>query len=123
MKQIAKFLILLLSISTFSQGPWTQEKGKFYTQLSFTTISNYNTLFGDSEYILQRNITDNTLQFYGEYGVSEKTTLLVNLPLKFIKTEGFNNDANNVYTQTEESLDGLEIYQGFYCTQPNLIIA
>ncbi len=103
MKNIIKIVLLFISISAFAQGPWTKEKGAFYTQLSFTTIPSYNTLFGDPEYKLQRNITDNTLQFYGEYGLSEKTTLLVNLPLKLIKTEGFNNDANNVFTQIEES--------------------
>jgi hypothetical protein len=113
MKNILKIVVLLMSISTFSQGPWTKEKGKFYTQLSFTTIPSYNTLFGDPEYKLQRNVTDNTLQFYGEYGLSDKTTLLVNIPLKFINTEGFNTNANNVFTQIEEtsktSLGNIEI--------------
>ena len=113
MKNILKIVVLLMSISTFSQGPWTKEKGKFYTQLSFTTIPSYNTLFGDPEYKLQRNVTDNTLQFYGEYGLSDKTTLLVNIPLKCINTEGFNTNANNVFTQIEEtsktSLGNIEI--------------
>jgi hypothetical protein len=113
MKNILKIVVLLMSISTFSQGPWTKEKGKFYTQLSFTTIPSYNTLFDDPEYKLQRNVTDNTLQFYGEYGLSDKTTLLVNIPLKFINTEGFNNNANDVFTQIEEtsktSLGNIEI--------------
>jgi hypothetical protein len=84
MKQIAKLLILLVSISAFSQGPWTQEKGKFYTQFSFSTIPSYDTLFGDPELEIDGKISDNTLQFYGEYGVSDKTTLIVNLPLKLI---------------------------------------
>ncbi len=113
MKNILKIVVLLMSISTFSQGPWTKEKGKFYTQLSFTTIPSYNTLFGDPEYNLQRNVTDNTLQFYGEYGISDKTTLLVNIPLKLINTEGFNTNANDVFTQIEEtsktSLGNIEI--------------
>ncbi|MEO9572101.1 MAG: hypothetical protein ABJH82_14525 [Polaribacter sp.] len=84
MKQIASFLILFISISAFSQGPWTQEKGKFYTQISFSTISNYDELFGDPDYKIEGKISDNTLQFYGEYGLSDKTTLIVNLPLKSI---------------------------------------
>lgn len=113
MKHLTKLLFLFISIAAYSQSPWTQKEGKFYTQLSFTTISNYNTLFGDPEYKLQRNVTDNTLQVYGEYGISDKTTLLLNLPLKLIKTAGFNNDANDVFTQTEEnsksSIGNLEI--------------
>ncbi|MBC8755389.1 hypothetical protein H2O64_11930 [Kordia sp. YSTF-M3] len=86
MKKIFVFIAILSSSFTFSQSPWTQEKGKFYTQLSFSTISNYDEVFGDPEYQTDREITDNTLQFYGEYGLSSKTTLLLNLPIKFIKT-------------------------------------
>ncbi|ARV15749.1 hypothetical protein [Polaribacter sp. SA4-12] len=104
MKQIAKLLILLVSISAFSQGPWTQEKGKFYTQLSFTTIPSYDTLFGDPEIEINGKISDNTLQFYGEYGVSDKTTLIVNLPLKLISF-----DQNNTNEHSNTSLGNIEI--------------
>ncbi|WP_166386090.1 MULTISPECIES: hypothetical protein [unclassified Polaribacter] len=85
MKKITKLLFLLVSISAFSQGPWTQEKGKFYTQVSFSTIPSYNELFGDPDYTINGELTDNTLQLYGEYGISNKTTLLVNVPYKIIK--------------------------------------
>ena len=86
MKNILKFLVLFINISAFSQSPWTKEKGKAYTQISFTTIFNYDTLFGDPDRSTQRETTDNTIQFYGEYSISDKTTLLVNIPLKLIKT-------------------------------------
>jgi len=86
MKNLFTLFILFTSVYVFSQGPWTKEKGTFYTQLSFTTISNYNSLFGDPEYNTERETTDNTFQFYGEYGLSNQTTLIVNLPLKLIKT-------------------------------------
>lgn len=80
-------VIALFSTSfLFAQSPWTQEKGKFFTQLSFSTISNYDEVFGDPEYNTDREITDNTLQLYGEYGLTSKTTLLLNVPVKFIKT-------------------------------------
>lgn len=80
-------IIAILSVQfLLAQSPWTQEKGKFYTQLSFTTISNYDEVFGDPDYQTDREITDNTLQLYGEYGISNKTTLIVNLPIKFIST-------------------------------------
>jgi hypothetical protein len=86
MKKVFVFIAVLSSSFAFSQSPWTQEKGKFYTQLSFSTIANYDEVFGDPEYQTDREITDNTLQLYGEYGLSSKTTLLLNLPVKFIKT-------------------------------------
>ena len=43
------------------------KKGNFYTQLSFTSISGYNTLFGDPDYNTEREISDRTLQFFTEY--------------------------------------------------------
>lgn len=95
MKQKVKILILFISISAFSQGPWTQEKGKFYTQFTFTTIPNYNTLFGDPDYTVSGKNSDNTMQFYSEYGLSEKTSLLVNIPLKLITINGFQDPAIN----------------------------
>ena len=89
MKNFTKLLLLLMTISAFSQSPWTQEKGKAYTQLSFTTIPNYDTLFGDPDQNLFGTYSDNTVQFYGEYGLSDKTSLVVNLPLKLISVDGF----------------------------------
>ena len=89
MKHCIIILFLSISISSFAQSPWTQEKGNFYTQLSFTTIPNYDSLFGDPNYDTNGEITDNTIQFYGEYGFSDKTSLIVNVPLKFISIDGF----------------------------------
>ncbi len=86
MKYFSHLSILLISISAFSQGPWTKEKGSYYSQLSYTTIQNYSNLFGDPDYTTERKLTDNTFQFYGEYGFSDKLTLIVNLPLKLIKS-------------------------------------
>ncbi len=86
MKHFTKLLFLLISISAYSQSPWTQEQGRFYTQLSFTTIPNYDTLFGNPELSLEREITDQTYQLYIEYGLTNKTTLLFNLPIKNIET-------------------------------------
>ena len=94
MKHIKKCIIivvLLIGFSAFSQGPWTQKKGKFYTQISFTTIPNYDTLFGDPDYSIRGEISDQTLQFYSEYGLSSKTTLLINIPYKFISNKGLVN--------------------------------
>jgi hypothetical protein len=100
MKKVFVFIAILSSSFLYAQSPWTQEKGKFYTQFSFSTIANYDEIFGDPEYKTDREITDNSLQLYGEYGVSSKTTLILNLPIKFIKT----GDAVNVNTFiTEDS--------------------
>ena len=89
MKRFTKLAFLFLSITAFSQSPWTQEKGKFYTQLSFTTIPNYETLFGDPDYSTFGTYSDNTIQFFGEYGLSNHTSLIVNIPLKLIAINDF----------------------------------
>ncbi|MCF6308522.1 MAG: hypothetical protein L3J09_11290 [Flavobacteriaceae bacterium] len=75
-----------MSSTLFSQSPWTKNKGEFYTQFSFSTIPSYNEIFGNPDYFSNRNITDNTFQLYGEYGVSDKTTILLNVPYKNITT-------------------------------------
>lgn len=93
MKNSIKILFILISVSAFSQSPWIQEKNKFYTQLSFNSIPNYNTLFGNSDYNIPGEISDNTIQFYGEYGFSDKTSLIVNIPLKLISFNDFNKTA------------------------------
>ena len=84
MKKIIYLSIFFLSINIFGQSPWTKKKGAFYTQLSFSTIANYNTLYGSPEKVLNGNVTDNTIQFYTEYGITDKTTLIVNAPIKLI---------------------------------------
>lgn len=91
MKNSIKILFLFIGISVFSQSPWTQEKGSFYTQLSYTSIPNYNALYGDPDYNTFGEISDNTVQLYTEYGFSDKTSFIVNLPLKLISINDFEN--------------------------------
>jgi len=83
------FVLLIMNPVIFSQSPWAKEKGEFYTQFSFSTIPSYNEIYGDPDYFSIRNITDNTFQLYGEYGVSDKTTLLLNVPFKNITTSDY----------------------------------
>ncbi|MFT4800932.1 MAG: hypothetical protein ACI93N_000697 [Flavobacteriaceae bacterium] len=97
------FLILLfVSYSAYSQSPWTQKKGEFYTQLGFSTIPNYTGIFGDPDYNTERKITDNTFQLYGEYGISDKTTLLLNVPFKNITSGDLSKPEENDIILTEE---------------------
>ena len=79
----------MIPISAFSQSPWTQKKGKFYTQLSFTTIPNYDTLFDNPDYSNFGTYYDNTIQFFAEYSLSDNTTLVINIPLKLISLTDF----------------------------------
>jgi len=92
-KQIPYIIIALIyfTFPTHAQSPWTKKKSEIYTQFGGTIISSYNQIYGNPEYFTHRTITDNTFQLYGEYGVSDKTTLLLNIPYKYIKTGKLSN--------------------------------
>lgn len=111
MKNIIKLTIVLLSFSSFAQSPWTQEKGKFYTQLSFTSINGYSSLFGNPDYNTEREISDRTLQFFGEYGLTDKTSLLLSLPFKMVEAGNQTTAALATFTNsgTENSLGNIEL--------------
>jgi len=89
MRKIIFFVLLFSVVITFAQSPWTQKKGKFYTQLSFSSIPSYNVIYGNPDYTVSGKISDNTLQLYTEYGVSDDTSIIINLPYKFIKHTHF----------------------------------
>ena len=86
MKKLLLLPIFLFTITLFSQGAWTKSKNETYLQLSYFNIAGYSNIYGSPDYRTEREITDNTLQLFGEYGLSEKTTLLLSLPIKMIKT-------------------------------------
>lgn len=97
MGKASVYVFLLFTLSSFSQSAWVQKNGEAYTQISYSIIGNYTGLYGDPDYATERSITDNTLQLYGEYGLSDRTTAIVGIPFKFLEAgnlvvpETFNN--------------------------------
>ncbi|TCI92123.1 hypothetical protein [Tenacibaculum sp. M341] len=105
MKKLSYLLFFSASIA-FSQSPWTKKKDEAYLQLSFTTISGYTELFAKEDaFSTNREISDNTLQLYAEYGLSDKTTLIANVPLKLVSSGDLVDTAVNL--TTESSLTSL----------------
>ena len=88
-----KFKTLLFSLfitsTLLAQSPWTKEKGDLFVNVSYTTISDYNEIFGDPDYFTNGKITDNTYQIYSEYGLSDKTTFIASIPFKNISLDEF----------------------------------
>jgi hypothetical protein len=91
-----KKLFLLLTISTlcasisFSQQAWTKEKGKFYSQIGFSYLT-YNQLLNGkgspSEWTpLNANLTDMTVQAFGEYGITDRITVSAQLPMRLLSS-------------------------------------
>ena len=110
MKQsIVTALICLIGMTGMAQSPWTQTKGKAYTQLGFNTISSYKRLYvdGTGAFNLSRTTSDLTLQAYGEYGLLDKTTAVLSLPFKLVSVGEVNAGASLPVTINEGSLNAL----------------
>ena len=74
MKKTKLLLITLISAGlTFSQSPWTQNKGEGFSQLSFTFIPENNLLFQKDGVAIEteRYVSDNTIQSYNEIGIAK----------------------------------------------------
>ncbi len=90
--KLRKNLVLIcffgsLSISSSFAQAWTLKQGKSYSQVSYSHIegtSKYNK-FGDP-IDLNRKVTDRTLQFYDEYGFTDRLMMVTNFPIKYITT-------------------------------------
>lgn len=71
-----------------SQSPWTRSKGGAFGQLATFFIPKYDRIFGENGSELatpgSQKQADLTIQFYGEYGLSKKTTAVFSLPFKRI---------------------------------------
>ncbi len=108
------FLIGAISFS-YSQGAWVKSKGEIYTQLAFNDISNYTSIFnknGDDLYPT-RAITDRTLQWYTEYGVTNNLTVVASIPYKLLKTGDL----------VEENIRPVTIVEGNYSAFGNIGLA
>ena len=112
MKNIYVILILAsFSITSFSQSAWTLDKDTWYTQVNFTTIGPYSNLFADGDGLVKipREVTDNTVQFYAEYGLDDKTTLSANIPFKLIKTGDEIIDNSQTLSESVSALGNIGI--------------
>jgi hypothetical protein len=84
------FLLCLAHSAAIAQSPWTRGKASFYAQAAWQTIPTYSALydqdFATGKRTLEREITENTFQLYGEYGITRKTTLWTAIPLRFVRS-------------------------------------
>ncbi len=91
MKNVAlKTCILLFGIITFAQGPWTREKGKFFTQIGFSSINYDRININDVNFDTNNNYFDYTIQSYTEYGLTDKIEIQAILPFKYLGYENKN---------------------------------
>ena len=115
MKSIINFLFLFLSCSPLliAQSAWTEEKDDFYLQVNYTSIGKYSNIYGDPDYKTSREISDNTLQVYGAYGLTEDITIIGAVPIKILKAgEIIENPTSTP----------LRIQEGNYSTIGNIVV-
>lgn len=89
MKKLISVLITLLIYQfVIGQSAWNIKENFWFAQLNVTSIGPYSDLFvnGNETAITPREISDNTFQFYVEYGINNKTSLSLGLPVKYITT-------------------------------------
>ncbi len=107
-------LTFIVTIPTYGQGPWAQEKGTAFLQLQ-TTLQlqgTYNGLIRDGRAIddtdpLNRNISSSDLGIYGVYGVSDKFTIIGHLPFKYVASGTQVDSLTSMPLLEEGSLIGL----------------
>lgn len=100
-KCIAVFSLLTMVIqASYSQSPWTREKGKSYIQLGFTGLFYDEIQFDGEKVVLPNDYSDVTLQAYVEYGLTNKLEAQLMVPFKSV---GFESKIGSV----SENLSGL----------------
>ena len=80
----AVLICTLLAPALAAQSAWTQPEGGTFVQLSFNAITPYDQLYSDggTSFVTGREMTETSLELYGEYGLFANTTLVGNLPLR-----------------------------------------
>jgi protein XagA len=74
------FLLFLGDSSVSKAQAWTKAKNSGFYKLDFSRISAADVFNNKNEVIPFRSITNNITSFYGEYGVSNKFTLIGYIP-------------------------------------------
>ena len=85
---LLSFILLFILQDGLSQSAWTRPKGEVYVQFGLHNISNYQSLFSkeNNSIGLERLTSDRTLQLYGEVGLTDRLTLIANVPYKTVQT-------------------------------------
>ncbi len=88
--------MILIVPNAQAQSGWAKEKNEGFFQTSFYSFSSKNYFTLGSEKLTTNKFEQSSIVFYGEYGISDRLTLITNLPLQ--NFNGF---------ETTESVSGL----------------
>lgn len=72
----------LFSLDLAAQSGWTKEKTEGFYQLSFQSMKSKDYYSLEGELLNTNQFSQQSLVFYGEYGVTDKFTIIANWPLQ-----------------------------------------
>lgn len=104
------FLMCFLLPVLAAQSPWARSKAGFYGQAGFHFIPKYTVLFGknNEDIELIREVSEQTAQWYAEYGLTDRNTLVLSLPVRFVHRGGRNPNSNLMFAREDTgSVSGL----------------
>mgnify|MGYP006207924537 FL=1 len=78
--QIAALFFVVQEVD--GQSGWTKSKGEGFFQTSFSTFNSKDYFTLEGEKLLTNRFHQQSIVFYGEYGVTDKFTVIANLPLQ-----------------------------------------
>lgn len=107
--------LVALTLTGYGQGPWLPEKGGYFAQFAYTLIPEYSSLFNhaNDDIHTARKASDQTLQLYGEYGISKKFALIASVPFKILQS----GELNPAYTGDPENIPPASTVNAFGNTQ------
>jgi hypothetical protein len=79
---IQLFALLFLVHEANGQSGWTKAKGEGFFQTSFSTFGSKEYFNLGGEKLITNQFNQQSIVFYGEYGFTDKFTLIANLPLQ-----------------------------------------
>ncbi|MBK6931005.1 MAG: hypothetical protein IPH12_09060 [Saprospirales bacterium] len=100
----------LLAAAVAAQSPWARSKAGAYTQLGYHTIPAYTALFGKDgpDIDMIREVSEHTVQFYGEYGLTNRSTVVLSMPYRFTRRGARNPDSPYMFAVEDTgSVSGL----------------
>lgn len=78
--QIAALFFVVQEVD--GQSGWTKSKGEGFFQTSFSTFNSKDYFTLEGEKLLTNRFHQQSIVFYGEFGVTDKFTVIANLPLQ-----------------------------------------
>jgi hypothetical protein len=124
MRLLISFLLVGLSFSPLlSQQAWTKPKGKYFSQIAYSPFT-YNGVLDAYDNVKQLNgdFSNNILQAYFEYGVTDKLMVTAIVPVNFTSSKLNKNLPSQTINGSLSGLSNIEIGGTYNFYQKNGLV-